>query len=66
MVIGEEGRPIQRGDIIQSGDEAVDEDIEERLEQLFEEEVAAGRGHNAIRGFWDTVRRLRPNGIAAQ
>ena len=65
VVIGEEGRAITREDIYQRGEDVRDEDVEDQLENLWEEEAVrrAGQDRGSI---WDVVRRLRPNGLAAQ
>ena len=64
VVIGEEGRAITRSDIYQRGEDVRDEGVEDQLENLWEEEVAARRGGQRRGGIWDVVRRLRPNGLA--
>jgi hypothetical protein len=64
MVLGENGRPIQSGDIIQRDPVVLDEDVEEELEQLIEEVTEAEEAADG--GWWGFVRRLsrlRPDGI---
>lgn len=64
MVLGENGRPIQSGDIIQRDPMVLDEDVEEELEQLIEEVTEAEE--TADSGWWGYVRRLsrlRPDGV---
>lgn len=62
MVLGENGRPIQSGDIIQRDPVVLDEEVEEELEQLIEE-VSAQEG-TADTGWWGLLRRLVPGGVA--
>ncbi|KAL2053979.1 hypothetical protein ABVK25_005908 [Lepraria finkii] len=64
MVLGENGRPIQRGDIIQRGPIVLDEEVEEELEQLMEEitEVEAEAVND--RSWWGWISRIRPDGLA--
>jgi len=56
MVLGENGRPIQSGDIIQRDPVVLDEDVEEELEQLIEEVTEAEEAADS--GWWGFVRRL--------
>jgi len=65
MVLGENGRPVRSGDIIQRDPVVLDEDVEEELEQLMEEITEAEEAADS--GWWGLVRRLsrfRPDGVA--
>lgn len=62
MVLGENGRPIQRENIIQRGDVVRDEDVEEELEHLIEEVTEAEAAENRSWARW--LSRLRPDGLA--
>ena len=72
MVLGENGRPIQRQDIIEpnamnlDGDN-VDDDLEPLMEEIAreadEETLAELRAEND-RSWWDWLGRLRPDGLA--
>ncbi len=72
MVLGENGRPIQRQDIIEpnamnlDGDN-VDDDLEPLMEEIArkadEETLAELRAEND-RSWWGWLRRLRPDGLA--
>ena len=66
MVLGENGRPIQRGDIIQRGPIVLDEEVEEELEQLMEEVTEAEAEAEAVndRSWWGWISRIRPDGLA--
>ena len=66
VVIGEEGRAITRRDIYQRGDDIGEEGVEDQLEHLWEVEEAVRRDNASHRGFWDIVRRLRPDGLSPQ
>ena len=72
MVLGENGRPIQRQDIIEhyamdlDGDN-VDDDLEPLMEEIAreadEETLAELRAEND-RSWWGWLQRLRPDGVA--
>ena len=72
MVLGENGRPIQRQDIIEPDAMNLDGDnVDEELEPLMEE-VAREAGEETLaelraenyNSWWDWLRRLRPDGLA--
>ena len=58
MVLGENGRPVQRGDIIQRGPVVQDEQVEEELEHLIEEVMEAAAVNDI--GWWGRIIRIRP------
>ena len=58
MVLGENGRPVQRGDIIQRGPVVQDEEVEEELEQLIEEVMEAAAVNDI--DWWGRITRIRP------
>lgn len=64
MVLGETGRPIQRGDIIERDPVFRDEDVEEELEQRLEAVTEAESTRD--RNWWGWLSRLRPDGLAPQ
>lgn len=65
MVLGENGRPIQSRDIIQTDPMALDEDVEEELVQLIGEVTEAEEAdESGWRGFLGSVGRLMYNGTA--
>ncbi len=72
MVLGENGRPIQRQDIIEpnamnlDGDN-VDDDLEPLMEEIArkaDEEILAELRAENFRSWWGWLRRLRPDGLA--
>ena len=72
MVLGENGRPIQRQDIIEHhamdlDGENVDDDLEPLMEEIAreadEETLAELRAEND-RSWWGWLQRLRPDGLA--
>ncbi|KAL9128250.1 MAG: hypothetical protein Q9217_003040 [Psora testacea] len=65
MVLGEAGREVRRSDIFERTEDIRDEEIEEELVELLDEVVEAeGRGEGGLRGLWNAVTRLRPDGMA--
>lgn len=72
MVLGENGRPIQRQDIIEpnamnlDGDN-LDDDLEPLMEEIArkaDEEILAELRAENDRSWWGWLRRLRPDGLA--
>ena len=64
MVLGENGRPVQRGDIIQREPAVLDGNVEEELEQLREVVTEAEAVND--RSWWSWITRLRPDGLAPE
>ena len=63
MVYAENGRPIQREDIIEREYVVRDEDVEEELEQLIEE-AAGEHAIDQSSSWWSWLSRIRPDGLA--